>query len=136
MAYYHICPDCGATLDPGEPCDCQKGLPFVTVPDDYGTHKELYEEELSVSNIIKVKFLKAGEPSGRAYTYYSKQPVEVGDKVQINLQSVGIVTDIHVSEEEIEPYKDKVKFIHGKYEEPVVEKEAPSKCDAADVEEI
>jgi hypothetical protein len=91
MAYYHICPDCGAALDPDERCDCQdrkpaaycfmcsrplypedsshdqdpayeidghvlcedcvdkyvrdncrKVLPFVTVPNDYGTHKELY----------------------------------------------------------------------------------------------
>lgn len=23
MAYYKICPDCGATLDPGESCDCK-----------------------------------------------------------------------------------------------------------------
>lgn len=23
MAYYNICPDCGAHLDPGESCDCQ-----------------------------------------------------------------------------------------------------------------
>ncbi len=23
MAYYNICPDCGAYLDPGEPCDCK-----------------------------------------------------------------------------------------------------------------
>lgn len=23
MAYYNICPDCGAHLDPGEPCDCK-----------------------------------------------------------------------------------------------------------------
>lgn len=22
--YYHICPDCGANLDPGEKCDCKK----------------------------------------------------------------------------------------------------------------
>lgn len=22
MSYYHTCPDCGAHLDPGEPCDC------------------------------------------------------------------------------------------------------------------
>lgn len=129
MSYYHTCPECGANLDPGEECpDCNnRELPFVTVPDDYGTHKELYREELSVNNIIKVKFLKDGEPSGRAYTYYSKQPVEVGDKVQINLQSVGVVTHINVSEEEIAPYKDKVKFIYGKYEEPVTEKEEVDK---------
>lgn len=24
MAYYKICSDCGATLDPGEKCDCQE----------------------------------------------------------------------------------------------------------------
>lgn len=23
MAYYNICPDCGAHLDPGERCDCK-----------------------------------------------------------------------------------------------------------------
>ena len=29
MSYYHECPECGATLDPGEKCDCgqdQRGL--------------------------------------------------------------------------------------------------------------
>lgn len=25
MSYYHKCPSCGANLDPGEKCDCQKG---------------------------------------------------------------------------------------------------------------
>lgn len=24
MPYYKICPNCGAALDPGEVCDCQK----------------------------------------------------------------------------------------------------------------
>lgn len=24
MSYYRTCPDCGATLDPGEQCDCIK----------------------------------------------------------------------------------------------------------------
>ncbi|MCU7380469.1 hypothetical protein OBO34_19335 [Clostridiales Family XIII bacterium ASD5510] len=23
MAYYNVCPICGATLDPGEHCDCE-----------------------------------------------------------------------------------------------------------------
>ena len=23
VAYYHICPMCGANLDPGEKCDCE-----------------------------------------------------------------------------------------------------------------
>jgi len=43
MAYYHICSNCGAHLDPDETCDCEMGLPFVAVSNDYGTHqKELY----------------------------------------------------------------------------------------------
>lgn len=24
MAYFNICPECGAYLDPGEPCDCKE----------------------------------------------------------------------------------------------------------------
>ena len=24
MAFYRTCPDCGASLDPGERCDCQE----------------------------------------------------------------------------------------------------------------
>lgn len=24
MAYFHSCPKCGANLDPGEKCDCEK----------------------------------------------------------------------------------------------------------------
>jgi hypothetical protein len=126
MREYWHCPVCNGNFDNGELCDCGKEeLPFITVPNDYGTHQDIYKEEVTV-NIIKVKFLKDGQPSGRAYTYYSEKPVEVGDKVQINLQSVGVVTDINVPEEEITPYKDKVKFIYGKYEEPAGEAEALS----------
>lgn len=37
MAQYRTCPYCGASLDPGEKCDCQDkekecGLPFQEVP--------------------------------------------------------------------------------------------------------
>lgn len=24
MAYYHVCPNCGSNLDPGETCDCER----------------------------------------------------------------------------------------------------------------
>lgn len=24
MAFYRVCPRCGANLDPGEPCDCEQ----------------------------------------------------------------------------------------------------------------
>jgi hypothetical protein len=72
-------------------------------------------------NIIKVKFLRDGQPSGRAYTYFSENPVVVNDKVQINSASVGVVTEIDVQEEEIADYRDKCKFIHSTYQEPIKE---------------
>lgn len=74
-------------------------------------------------NIIKVKFMFNGEPKGRAYTYFSKDPVEVDDIVQINSASKGIVTEIDVPEEEIADYRDKVKFIYGKVKAEPEEKE-------------
>lgn len=64
--------------------------------------------------LIKVKFLKDGNPSSRAYTYFSPEDVIVGDEVQINESAKGIVTEVDVPEEEIESYKDKVKSIIGK----------------------
>lgn len=27
MSYYNVCPNCGAHLDPGERCDCEKEEP-------------------------------------------------------------------------------------------------------------
>ena len=67
--------------------------------------------------IIKVRFLKSGIPFGRNYTYYSEHPVSIGDTVKVNEQALGLVVDIDVPEEEIEGFRDKVKFVHGKVEE-------------------
>lgn len=39
MAYYKICPRCGAHLDPGEPCDCE---------DEKKKREEFFEENLQV----------------------------------------------------------------------------------------
>ena len=112
-------------------------LPWVIVPQDNGNYPELYFKEETAVNIIKVKFLREGQPSGRAYTYYSDKPVAVEDKVQINLQSIGIVTEIDVPKEEVEDYKNLIKFIHGKYEEPVIEdNKAESICDGCGYSDI
>lgn len=67
--------------------------------------------------IIKIRFLKNGTPSGMAYTYFSNEVVAVGDLVKVNMQATGIVTEINVPEESIEHIRDKVKFIYGKLEE-------------------
>jgi hypothetical protein len=76
-------------------------------------------------NLIKVKFLKMGEPFGRDYTYRTEIPVSVGDTVELPHAkptildlpySRGIVTQINVPEVEIEAFRDKVKTIIGKVE--------------------
>jgi hypothetical protein len=73
-------------------------------------------------NLIKVKFLKFGIPSGREYTYRSELDVKVGDIVELPHPvpqpegipyNKGIVTHIDVPESEIEAFKDKVKNIIG-----------------------
>lgn len=64
--------------------------------------------------IIKVRFLKDGNPAGRAYTYYSPVSVSVGDVVQINSTSnTGVVVEVDVPELQVEPYKEKIKTIVG-----------------------
>lgn len=63
--------------------------------------------------IIKVRFLKDGNPSGRAYTYYSPNSVSVGDTVQINSAATGIVVEVDVPDWQVEPYKEKIKTIVG-----------------------
>lgn len=73
-----------------------------------------------VTNIIKVKFNKDGQPRGREYSYLTPEEVEVGDIVEMETRggiTKGTVTQINVPEEEIEPFKDKIKSIIGKAKE-------------------
>ena len=39
-----------------------------------------------MTNIIKVQFFKGGTPAGKAYSYYTPEPVDVGDIVDIKAQ--------------------------------------------------
>lgn len=63
--------------------------------------------------IIKVRFLKEGNPSGKAYTYYSPVKVSVGDTVQINSTATGVVVEVDVPLEEVWAYRDGIKTIVG-----------------------
>lgn len=75
------------------------------------------QENSVATNIIKVRFLRGGAPSGRDYTYYTPVEVEVGDTVEMEARegtAKGIVTQINVPEEEIAPFKDRAKTIIGK----------------------
>ena len=69
------------------------------------------------TNVIKLKYLRAGQPSGREYTFYTPAPVEVGDIVDMvspDNTSQGMVTAVNVPLEEIEAFKDRAKTIIGK----------------------
>ena len=69
------------------------------------------------TNIIKLKFLRYGEPAGREYTYFTPEPVKVDDLIELEgKQGIvqGVVTAINVPEEEIAPFKDRAKTIIGK----------------------
>lgn len=63
--------------------------------------------------IIKVRFLRNGTENGKSYTYYSPVSVSVGDVVQINSTSTGVVVEVDVPELQVEPYKEKIKTIVG-----------------------
>ena len=38
-----------------------------------------------MTNIIKVQFFKGGTPAGKAYSYYTPEPVDVRDIVDIKI---------------------------------------------------
>lgn len=77
---------------------------------------EMQEER---TNVVKLKFLRNGEPTGREYTYFTPEEVEIGDLVDVAIQgegstSQGIITAVNVPYAEIEPFKNRAKTIVGK----------------------
>lgn len=84
------------------------------------------------TNVIKLKYLRAGQTSGREYTFYTPEPVEVGDLVDIAVvsqdnKSQGVVTAVNVPLAEIEPFKDRAKAIIGKAAQKVDPQEPEQK---------
>lgn len=57
MAYFRICPDCGARLDPGEACDCkEKPPPGVQdrKAEEENPLNQIYHKKGDMSNGIRV----------------------------------------------------------------------------------
>ena len=74
-------------------------------------------------NLVKLRFLRGGEPQGREYTYIRQRKVEVGDAVIVRKPDAqgaeppkGIITMVDVPETEVESFKDRLKEIVGKEE--------------------
>lgn len=66
--------------------------------------------------LIKIKFIRNGEPKGREYTYRAPDDVKVGDMVELP-SGKGVVTKVDVPETEVAGYVNMVKEIVGKVEE-------------------
>lgn len=66
--------------------------------------------------LIKARYINNGEPSGREYRFISDDDVSIGDKVMIG-KATAVVTKINVPEEEILPFRDKLKKVDKKVEE-------------------
>jgi len=64
--------------------------------------------------IVKVKYRKDGEFTGREYSYYSEETLKVGDIVSVPVKTgfnTAQVSAVDVPESEILPFKDAVKTI-------------------------
>ena len=60
---------------------------------------------------IKVKFLRNGRPSGRAYTYAAPEYVGDGNEVVLPGGAIGVVVSADVSEEDVKSIKSEIKKI-------------------------
>lgn len=75
-----------------------------------------------MTNLIKLRFLRDGQPQGKEYTYIGKAYLAVGDTVQVREAEEGkeapkgIVTAVNVPESAVEAFKDRLKEIVGKIE--------------------
>ena len=78
--------------------------------------------------LVKVQFLRNGEPGGRKYTYVTSLDLRVGDLVIVPPSgSVAQVVELDVSVEEVAAFKDRLKRIDVKVvpkEESAEDKEA------------
>ena len=66
-----------------------------------------------MTDVIKVQFIRNGQPCGAEYTYRTPEPVKIGDKVDICITK-GIVTRVYVPETEFERFGGRGKTILGK----------------------
>ncbi len=48
MAFYHTCPDCGASLDPGERCECANPEVQAAGAPDYAGFVDFHTDPVEV----------------------------------------------------------------------------------------
>ena len=58
MAYFKTCTHCGATLDPGEKCDCKKIYPLfagTSMTDRYGKFHENSRKNFTITTTVNTE---------------------------------------------------------------------------------
>lgn len=69
--------------------------------------------------LVKVQFLRNGEPGGRKYTYVARLDLQVGDLVIVPpSHSIAQVVELDVPAEEVAAFADRLKRIDHKYLPP------------------
>lgn len=66
--------------------------------------------------IIKARYLKNGEKIGREYAFCTDILVKPGDTVEVG-KAQAVVTKVNIPEEDILPFRDKLKRIERKVED-------------------
>ena len=69
------------------------------------------------TNVIKLRFLKNGIPSGGEYSYLAPCILAVGDYVEAPSRSgvsTAVITAVNVPETEIAPFRDRIKTVLGR----------------------
>lgn len=66
--------------------------------------------------VIKARYLKNDLPTGKEYTFGIKELVKLGDIVKVG-NAKAVVTEVNVSCEEVESFKDKMKIVEKAEEE-------------------
>jgi len=97
---------------------CKHGEFILTEGCPQCTAERLGEQlrEKLQTNIVKVKYISesTGEIGARAYTYYTEEPLHVGDIITVPVRDTigkAQVSAVDVSTSEIEAFKDVVKII-------------------------
>jgi hypothetical protein len=98
--------------------DPMKGCPQCIEELHKAEAAEREAEDLAAvsTNIVKIKYWNdtKGEPAGRDYSFYSEDPLDVGDFVQVPTEhgtAKALITAVNVPEDEILAFKDRVKTI-------------------------
>jgi len=78
--------------------------------------EELDHADIAETDIVKVRYFSesTGETSGREYSYFSEEPLKVGEVVQVPVRDrlqKAVVSAINVPESEIKRFRDQVKTI-------------------------